>query len=601
MMRYRENPYQNKIEYFQSGVWPWLILGGLLLAALFIALVVAALLLPPLSLLSRLDPSYTDVDLSGNTLRDPDGMQLTFLPEDVAQPFRVKITGVPRNLFLEGAVSDNLLAAASSIPAHLVMKSPFYQLQRRGGEPKRVTIAVPIPNDAEPYRTLDLYSWNGEGWVWLPSRVIAAEGIIESHPDYLPDSVVVMQTHALNPNVAATYLPDQVLPDNYRDAPLEINPQGLYLEAEGLIAGTPPPLSSDLLNGAFVIMPTLRNWNDDGSVRDDLIDNLLIDDTARQRHVATIVGLIQQNAYAGVELDYRGIAADLRPEFTTFLEELRAALPAGKRLAVRVDLPEQLSGDSWDSGAYDWPAIGRLADVVKVPTLADPAAYTQDGHMAAMLDWAVGQVSRYKLQLVLSTHSVEQINGKAAQQMSYQEALTALGTVAVGGGATTVTPNQPLELTLSGLPAGSRVQFDVDSGLYLFTFPPDAAGQRVIYLENAASVARKLQFVAQYNLRGVAVQNLFDADSDPQIRDVIRRFLDLALSPVEGQHALIWHVKNQEGGLIAEQIMDLTSPTFQWTTPAAAGTYQIIASISPNYNPAEAVPLGSISVVVNTP
>ncbi|MBE7469612.1 MAG: hypothetical protein DPW09_17745 [Anaerolineae bacterium] len=601
MMRYRENPYQNKIEYFQSGVWPWLILGGLLLVALFIALVVAALLLPPLSLLSRLDPSYTAVDLGGNTLRDPDGMQMTFLPEDVDRPFRVKITGVPRNLFLEGAVSDNLLTAASSIPAHLVMKSPFYQIQRRGAVPKRATLAVPIPNDAEPYRTLDLYSWNGEGWVWLPGQVIPAEGIIEAHLDYLPDSVVVMQTHALNPNVAATYLPEQVLPDNYRDATLEINPQGLYLEAEGLIAGAPPTLSGDLLNGAFVIMPTLRNWSDDGSVRADLIDNLLIDDTARQRHVATIVGLIQQNAYGGVELDYRGIAADLRPEFTTFLEELRAALPAGKRLAVRVELPQQLSGDAWDSGAYDWQAIGRLADVVKVPTLIDPKAYAPDGQMAAMLDWAVGQVSRYKLQLVLSTRSLEQMTGQPPRELGYQEALAALGTVAVGGGATTVGPNQPLELTLSGLPAGAKVQFDVDSGLYTFTFPPDAAGQRVIHLENAASVARKLQFVAQYNLRGVAAQNLFDADSDPQIRDVIRRFLDLALSPVEGQHALVWHVKNQEGGLIAEQIVDLTSPTFQWTTPAAAGTYQIIASISPNRNPAIATPLGNISVTVSEP
>ncbi|NJN95282.1 MAG: hypothetical protein HC875_14830 [Anaerolineales bacterium] len=135
MMRYRENPYQNKIEYFQTGVWPWVILGGLLLAALFIALVVAALLLPPLSLLSRLDPSYTDVDLSGNTLRDPDGMQLTFLPEDVAQPFRVKITGVPRNLFLEGAVSDNLLTAASSIPAHLVMKTSFTSFSGAAANP----------------------------------------------------------------------------------------------------------------------------------------------------------------------------------------------------------------------------------------------------------------------------------------------------------------------------------------------------------------------------------------------------------------------------------------------------------------------------------
>jgi hypothetical protein len=241
-----------------------------------------------------------------------------------------------------------------------------------------------------------------------------------------------------------------------------------------------------------------------------------------------------------------------------------------------------------------------VADVVKVPTLPDPKAYAPQGRMAALLDWAVGQVSRYKLQLLLSSRSIEQANGQT-RELGYQETLAALGTVAVGGGATTVKPNQPLEFTLSGLPAGAGVQFDIDSGLYRLTFPPDASGQRVIYLENAASVARKLQFVAQYNLRGVSVQNLFDPNEDPLIREVVRRFLDLALSPIEGQHALIWHVKNQEGGLIAEEIVDLTNPTFRWTTPAAAGTYEIIASISPNRNPATATPLGSLSVVVSGP
>lgn len=592
------NPYESKIEYFQHGVWPWLILGGLLAMTLAMALVVAALLLPPISLLSRLDPSYTEVGQAGNTIRDSDGMQLTFLPEDVAQSFRVKLTGLPRNLFLEGAEGDNLLTAASTIPAHLVMKSPFYQIQRRGPAPKRVRLSIPIPNDAEPYRTLDLYTWSGESWAWLPSHIITAEGVIESNLDYLPDSVVVMQTRALNPNVSATFWPDQVLPDNYRDTTMEVNPAGLYLEAEGLVAGTPPPLPSDLLNGAFTIMPTLRNWGDDGSVRSDLIDNLLIDDGGRQRHITTIVGLIQQNAYSGIELDYRGIAPDLRPEYSSFLEELRAALPAGKRLAVVVELPRQLSGEAWDSGAYDWQAIGRVADVVKVPSLPDPKAYAPQGQMAAMLDWAVGQVSRYKLQLLFTTRSVEQINGQI-REIGYQEALAALGTVAVDGGATTTKTNQPLNFTLSGLPAGANIQFDVDSGLYWLAFPPDANGPRFIFLENAASVARKLQFVAQYNLRGVSVQRLFDADSDPQTRDVVRRFLDLALSPVEGQHAVIWHVKNQEGGLIAEQIVDLTNPAFSWAAPATAGTYEVTASISPNRNPTTAFPLGSVSVVVN--
>ncbi len=598
MIPYRSNPYQSKIEYLQSQPWPWLIIGGLFIIALVLALIVAALLLPPLSLLSRLDRSYIDVGLEGNTLRDPDGAQLTFLPEGVKKPFRVKLTAVPRNLFLGGSVEESLLTAASSIPPNLVMKSPFYEIGQRGTSPELVEITIPLPNASEPYHTLDLYTWNGESWAWLPSHVIASEEVIEAKLDYLPESVVVMQTHPLNPHVSASYVPDFPLPGNFTsDMSTEINPQGLYLEAEGLIAGNLGQLPAEIINGTFSIIPSIRNWGDDGSIRSDLIDNLLIDDTARQRHIATIVSLIQSNTYQGVELDYRGISPDLRDEYTAFLEELRAALPRDKRLAVQIELPQPVSAETWDTGAYDWQAIGRLADFVRVPASPDPKAYDPDGQMTAMLDWAVGQVSRYKLQLLLTTRSVEQVNGQT-HQISYQEALVSLGTAAVANGTTTAKSNQLLDFTLSGLQNSGGVQFDPNSGLYWFTYPADPSGPHLVYLENAASVARKLQLVAQYNLRGVAVQNLFDENSDPQIREVTRQFLNLALSPVEGQHAVIWQVKNQEGGLIAEQIVDLTSPTYHWTTPAAPGTYQVLASISPNRNPATAFPLGSVLVVV---
>jgi hypothetical protein len=272
-------------------------------------------------------------------------------------------------------------------------------------------------------------------------------------------------------------------------------------------------------------------------------------------------------------------------------------LPRDKRLAVQVELPQPVSAEVWDTGAYDWQAIGRIADLVCLPASPDPKAYQPDGQMTTLLDWAVGQVSRYKLQLLLTTRSVEQVNGQT-RQLSYQEALLSLGTAASVNGVSTVKPDQPLDFTLSGLQNSGTLQFDANSGLYLFTYPAEADGPHIVYLENAASVARKLQLVAQYNLRGVAVQNLFDENNDPHIREVVRQFLNLALSPVEGQHAVIWQVKNQDGGLIAEQVVDLTTPAYRWTTPAAPGTYQVTASISPNRTPATAFPLGSVPVVV---
>lgn len=597
MIPYQSNPFQSKLHNLAEQRWPWLMLGGLFIIALLVIILVILLLLPPFSVLSRLDRNYVSVGLGGNTLRDPDGTQLTFLPESVSEPFRVKLAQVPRNLFLEGSIDQNLLSAASTIPANLVMKSPFYRIERRGPGPKSVTLDIPIPNEAEPYNTLDLYTWDGESWVWLPSRVLVNDEVIEATLNYLPTSVVVMQTHPLNPHVSAAYTSNTPLPDDFKNAPMEINPQGYYLEAEGLVAGKIDPLPSDILNGSFSIIPTIRNWNDEGVVRSDLIDNLLIDPEARQRHIATIVALLQSNTYGGVELDYQGISPDLRDDYTSLLKELRAALPSERRLAVRVELPQPLSGEMWDTGAYDWQAIGRIADFVRIPASPDPRAYAPDGQMVRMLDWAVGQVNRYKLQLLLTTRSIVQSSGQT-RLISYHEALNSLGTVAIAGGVSTISPGQPLDFSLSGLQNGATIKFDADSGLYLLTQVTNNTA-RALYLENAASLARKLQLVAQYNLRGVAVQNLFDDDSDFQNRAVIRHFIDLALSPTEGQHAVVWQVKNQDGGIIAEEIDDLTAgPAFRWTTPAAAGNYQVTASISANRNPATALPLGSVAVVV---
>ena len=154
--------------------------GGVVINFIMIPLLVlSAMLLPPISLADRLlSIGYERIGRDGGAIQDPDGTQITFLPEGIDRSFRVKLNALPRSLFLEGAAGNSLLTAAESIPPNLIMKSPFYRLQRKGVSPKAVVLTIPIPNEAEPYSTLDLYSWNGESWEWLPNRKIVSEDII---------------------------------------------------------------------------------------------------------------------------------------------------------------------------------------------------------------------------------------------------------------------------------------------------------------------------------------------------------------------------------------------------------------------------------------
>ncbi len=528
--------------------------GGIFINFILIpVLILAALLLPPIALLDRaLSIGYESIGHDGGAIQDPDGTQLTFDSDDVDRSFKVKLIAIPRSQFLEGSAGVSLLAAAESIPPNLIMKSPYYRIQVKRTVPAGIQVKVPIPNEAEPYSTMDLYGWTGESWEWIPSQTIIEDDSIEASLDYVPESVVVMQTQPVNPNISADYTPDQPYPALLAASLVEVNPVGLFLDSDGQISGD-IQLSPEIQSGNFIIIPTIRNWHTDGSIRSDLVDNMLIQTEARDRHVQALVEVVQSQDYPGIDLDYRGITPDLSSEFTTFLEQLRQALPENKQLSVRVELPQQLSADTWESGAYDWQAIGRVANVVKVPTSPDPRAYAPAGPMEAMLNWATGEINRYKIQLLLSTLSTKQADG-LTQNVTYQQALEPMGATAVVGGENIVGPGQAVDFTLNGLQASTGIQFDDDSGSYWYAYLDENNVQHTIYLENAASIARKLQYVPQYHLRGVAVQNLLGEDSDGQIQAVLQKFASLVIPPVENNYSVVWQVQNEEGVLLLRKL-----------------------------------------------
>ncbi len=578
-------------------------LGGLVIYGLIAILLVASILLPPISAGERLlSYGYAKIPTQeGGLVSTDDGAQVMILPEGMKGRTKVKFTAVPRSSFLEGSAGNNLLKAAENIPPWLIVKSSYYHIQFRGQEPPtKVVVRVPTPADAEPLRTLDLYSWNGEAWEWLPHFIPPGDDFIEAQLDYLPQSVVVMQTKPLQPSVSADLALAVALPDQARDTVVEINPQGLYLDSDGAIRGDPDALPHPDQTAAYIVVPTLRNWEDSGVVRSDLIDNMLIDARAREEHINRIVELVVRNAYPGIDIDYRGIAPDLRDEYTGFITELADALhEQGKQLSVRVELPVQIALDRWETGVYDWRAIGAVADTVKIPVPSDPAAYNPGGQMDAMLQWAVGEINRYKLQLLISTRSTERTDGDQ-KEIPYAEALAPFGQVTVEGGSTIVNPGQQVTFTLAGLQQSTGIQFDPASGTYWFAYVDPNGQQHTVWLENAASIARKLQYVADYNLRGVAVQNLLGEENDGQIWEVIRKFLNLVIPPVESQFDVVWRVESPSGDVLAQDSTELTDPRYAWTAPQEGGEFVIAASISSDGGVTGAA-RGSVSVLVATP
>ena len=99
------------------------------------ALLIAALLLPPVSAQERiLDAGYETIDSeTGGSVQDPDGTQLTVWPEGMEKDVKLKLESVPRAAFMDGSSGKDLVEAAKSLPSHLHVKSPIYEIGLMNG------------------------------------------------------------------------------------------------------------------------------------------------------------------------------------------------------------------------------------------------------------------------------------------------------------------------------------------------------------------------------------------------------------------------------------------------------------------------------------
>jgi hypothetical protein len=578
-MERKPNPLYKTLHALLEGSW-----GGMALNIMIVILVIVALLLPPVSAQERvLEAGYTAIDHDeGGSVVDPDGMQVTVLPEGLDKDVKLKEEQVPMASFMDGSAGKDLVEAAKALPPTLVVKSPIYQLRVKGPMPTDVILAVPVPNNSEPYEVLSLYQWTGAEWQFLPSQVISEDDLIEAHLDHVPGTIAAVQCAALPPQVSAE-LPEYVsLPELGAQALAELNPLGYYLGSNYDVTGSVPTLPAVEGQESYRVLPTLRNWTDDGVVRSDLVDNMLIAPETRETHAQAIVDLVVGEMYAGIDLDYRGINPDLRNDYTAFVQLLADKLhTSGKRLTIHVEAPVQVAQDTWETGAYDWRALGLVADGFKFPAIQDPAAYAPGGQMENLLWWSVAQVERYKLRPAFSARSVEMAGGVLLER-TYRDALAELSKVVVEAGGDVLIPGDQVVVSLDTV----GVQFDPATGRYWFSYRDEASGEeRTVWLEDASSLSRKLGLLSRFNLGGVTLRALWDEGNDPRIWNLVRDYqaaAQAAVAPMDSKFSVVWSVEDTTSGQLSETTTGLDQRDYTWTAPDKPGEYEIGASIVAN-------------------
>ena len=128
-----------------------------------------------------------------------------------------------------------------------------------------------------------------------------------------------------------------------------------------------------------------------------------------------------------------------------------------------------------------------MVDTFRIPALIDPTAYAAGGQMESMLTWAVGEVARHKIDLVLPARSVEKA-GAYLISMGYDEALTPLlgesRTEHAGAGARRAGGHQPVQRPGASATCASTTTI----GMFNYDYRDDAGYQRTVWIENAASI-----------------------------------------------------------------------------------------------------------------
>lgn len=114
------------------------------------------------------------------------------------------------------------------------------------------------------------------------------------------------------------------------------------------------------------VVPTVANHRD-GEWESGPIQRVLRDPALQDVHVRSIVELVTNGGFDGIDIDYEDLGAADRDRFTSLIQRLVAALgPLGKVVTVDVHPKTDDAGDDPRNEAQDFAALGAVADELRV-------------------------------------------------------------------------------------------------------------------------------------------------------------------------------------------------------------------------------------------
>lgn len=590
------------------GIEDPIVLGLLVLAA---PLVILALLLPPFTVLDVLDDQVSGSGGSGGDhvqsalpVPDPEmwfqpfnaeesrvtigALTIAAPPGAVPDDFQVYGVGMAPEHYTGGWLPDAGWHCATTIPQHHQLVSDVYSLGQRGTPPANLTLTLnATPGLFDDPATLELRTWDETAAIWEPILTTPDEtGTFTVTLEALPRCLAIFRlTDDYAPTVNVTVRPGDIYAPDLLPANTRVFAGTLHPAHGGTVQVDRGP-AFDLRPGSSIIV-LAQNFTNPAAVDSATVRAILADPAQRTAHAHALAAFAIANVdYTGLALDYRGLDPALRDSYTQFVTELARLLHWNRRtLTVILPPPSQLDDQvSWGAEAYDWHALGRVADevVVTLPPSGKPFWGAADPTPAeALIAWAQTVIDPLKLVFSLDALSVEtqtNVDGGTAP-ITFLHAIEGLGKIVLQPEA----PLEPLQAVTARLsPLGGITATygrDADAHVPYVTYYANGVPLRTIWLTDIDTLAFRVLYLQQLGAGGVMITNLMAPGTVPGVENTLLRAIQgAAITSPPLEFEVEWTVR-QGDQLIGLQTL-LLEDMFAFVTTPRGNTLAVEARLN---------------------
>ncbi len=481
--------------------------------------------------------------------------------------------------FFGGGCSDQYCASDRHIaapPGYVILSEIFIRREGAPDPPEGMIMEVSLElNQATlDSRNLSIYRYVEDTRAWEP----AAAGVLDPQGRAVtaalqdaPDILAVLRRESAAGHVVGYVPHDATLHPDAAGRLTILHTQDFRPTADGSIEGSP---SAVALEPGTAWYPSL--WADAENGANVFVEAALASATSRSNHVRMIQQLVTDLGLQGIDIAYFDLPATSRDSFTLFAAEISQSLHgSGKILTLTLPCP-LLVQERIDDGAYDWAELGKLADVIQMAPCRDQSVYRRD--LPLILEHLTSLIEPSKLVLTVTPYASEKsIDG--IRTMSVADAMTTALAMEVATPDPVITNSNVniVGINIDRTENLTGVTWDPSSATVAFTYKLN--GGRTVWIENVFSVGFKLEFVSQYGLGGVGIEdasnNVYLGDIWPALIPFITSGQPVLAQPNGADLIPRWSISRGE--------LEEGAPgrgVVKWLTPAEPGTYTITLILS---------------------